>query len=63
MLLLELFSSDNNLYSKLVSLGVGSLGDSTSRTFITRQPDSRSSEDRIYKYRYVIPVTFRYWNC
>ena len=50
-------SSDNNLYSKLVSLGVGSLGDSTSRTFITRQPDSRSSEDRIYKYRYVIPAT------
>ena len=48
-------TSDNTLYSKLVSLGTTALGDSTSRTYITRTPDTRSSEERIYQYRYVIP--------
>ena len=50
-------TSDNTLYSKLVSLGTTSLGESTSRTFITRNSDSRTSKDRIYQYRYVIPST------
>ena len=49
-------ATDNDLYSKLVSLGTTALGDSTSRTYITRTPDSRSSQERIYQYRYVIPA-------
>ena len=27
----------------------------TSRTFINRQPDNRGLQDRIYRYRYIIP--------
>jgi len=49
-------SSDNNLYPALVSLGTSALGEATSRTYVTRTPDSRSSDDRIYKFRYVIPA-------
>ena len=49
-------ATDNSLYSKLVSLGTTALGDSTSRTYITRTPDTRSSQERIYQYRYVIPA-------
>jgi len=49
-------SSDNSLYPVLVSLGTTALGDATSRTFITRTPDPRSSDERIYKFRYVIPA-------
>jgi len=48
-------ATENTIYSKLVSLGATTLGDTTSRTYITRIPDNRSSGDRIYKYRYVIP--------
>jgi len=48
-------STDNNIYSTLVSLGSSVLGDATPRTYITRIPDSRSSDDRIYKFRYIIP--------
>ena len=48
--------TDNTLYPKLVSLGTAVLGDTSSRTFITRKPDTRSSKDRIYQYRYVIPA-------
>jgi len=50
-------TSDNTLYSKLVSLGTTTLGDSTSRTYITRTPDTRSSDDRIYQYRYILPAS------
>ena len=49
-------TTDNTLYSKIESLGTNVLGDSTSRTYITRTPDNRSSEERIYQYRYVIPA-------
>ena len=48
--------SDNNIYPTLVSLGTTSLGESTPRTFITRVSDPRPSEERIYRYRYVIPA-------
>ena len=47
-------STENNLYAKLVS---GGLGDASPRTFITRTQDSRMSEDRIHKMRFVIPKT------
>ena len=48
-------ATDNTIYPTLVSLGTTALGGATSRTYITRQPDNRSSEERIYKFRYVIP--------
>ncbi len=48
-------STDNEIYNRIVSLGTGVLGESTSRTFINRLPDNRALSDRIYRYRYVIP--------
>ena len=48
-------STDNKIYGTIVSLGTGVLGEATSRTFINRQPDNRGLQDRIYRYRYVIP--------
>ena len=48
-------STENSIYSNIVSLGTNNLGDATQRTYITRQGDSRSLSDKIYKYRYVIP--------
>jgi len=48
-------STDNNLYSTIVSLGSSVLGAATPRTYITRQPDTRNLADTIYKVRYVIP--------
>jgi hypothetical protein len=48
-------STDNNLYSTIVSLGSSVLGAATPRTYITRQPDTRNLADTIYKFRYVIP--------
>ena len=49
-------ATDNTLYSKLVSLGTTTLGETTSRTFIQRTPDTRASKDRTYQYRYIIPA-------
>jgi hypothetical protein len=48
-------STDNNLYSTIVSLGSSVLGAATPRTYFTRQPDTRNLADTIYKLRYVIP--------
>ena len=47
--------SHNSIYSTVVGLGTASLGRATPKTFITRTPDNRSLEDKIYKVRYVIP--------
>jgi len=46
-------STENNLYNKLV---LGGLGPSSPRTFIVRTNDVRQSDDRIHKFRYVIPA-------
>jgi len=48
-------SSSNSIYSTIVGLGTAALGRATPKTFISRTPDNRSLEDRIYKVRYVIP--------
>ena len=48
-------STNNSIYSTIVGLGTASLGRATPKTFITRTPDNRALEDRIYKVRYVIP--------
>jgi len=47
-------STENNLYAKLTS---GGMGAASPRTFFTRIQDSRMSEDRIHKVRFVIPKT------
>jgi len=49
-------SSDNDLYSTIVSLGSTVLGAATPRTFINRRPDTRNLSDTIYRIRYVIPA-------
>ena len=48
-------SSENNIYSTVVGLGVANLGSATPRSFISRKSDSRNAEDILYKLRYVIP--------
>jgi hypothetical protein len=48
-------STENNLYSTIVSLGVGNLGSATPRTYFTRKPDTRNLTDTIYRLRYVVP--------
>lgn len=48
-------STENSIYSNIVSLGTTYLGNATQRTYITRQADTRSLSDKVYKYRYVIP--------
>jgi len=49
-------ATDNSLYPTVVSLGTAELGDATPRTYITRKPDTRALQDRIYRARYVIPA-------
>ena len=48
-------STENNIYSTIISLGTGSLGNATPRTFITRKPDTRGLIDTIYRARFVLP--------
>ena len=55
-------ASDNTIFSidagrgGVVGLGSTALGDATSRTFIKRKSDTRSSIDTLYRARYVIPA-------
>lgn len=48
-------STENTIYDKIETDGVAGLGSATPRSYITRTPDDRSSLDRIYRFRYVIP--------
>jgi hypothetical protein len=48
-------SVKNQIYSSIVGLGTAVLGAASPKTFISRTPDNRSLEDRIYKVRYVVP--------
>ena len=48
-------ATDNESFPRIVGLGSTGLGNATSRTYIKRRPDTRSSVDRIYRARYVIP--------
>jgi len=48
--------TENTIYSTLDRIGLTTVGDATSRTYIERQPDTRSLGDKIFKYRYVIPA-------
>jgi hypothetical protein len=49
-------STDNTIYSAIVSLGSGVLGDATPRTYINRLTDNRNATDTIYRVRYVLPA-------
>ena len=48
----------NTIYSGIVGIGSTTLGNQTGSTFITRRIDNRGLDDRIYKFRYVIPKEF-----
>lgn len=48
-------STQNNLYSRIASAGVAGLGAATPRTFFSRIQDRRSTVDKVYRVRYVIP--------
>ena len=48
-------STENNIFSTIVGLGTTALGDATPRSFIKRRNDSISSNDTLYRLRYVIP--------
>jgi hypothetical protein len=50
-------SSENNIYSAIVSLGSAIIGEATPRTYINRLVDNRNVTDTIYRVRYVIPST------
>ena len=48
-------TSNNTIYSTIVSLGSSVLGDATPRTHFNRLVDDRNATDTIYRVRYVIP--------
>ena len=48
-------TTSNEIYDSVVGLGTSTLGQASPRTFISRKPDARSLDDRIYKVRYVVP--------
>jgi len=48
-------STENTLYTRISGLGTAGLGAATPRTFIQRKTDNRSSNDTLYRVRYVIP--------
>jgi hypothetical protein len=50
-------STENNIYSTIVSLGSTVIGEATPRTYINRLADNRNVTDTIYRVRYVIPST------
>jgi hypothetical protein len=48
-------TSNNTIFSTIISLGSGVLGDATPRTFFNRLADDRNAVDTIYRVRYVLP--------
>jgi hypothetical protein len=50
-------STENNIYSAIVSLGSTVIGAATPRSYINRLSDNRNANDTIYRIRYVIPST------
>jgi hypothetical protein len=52
-------TSSNTIYSAIVGLGTTSLGKQTATPFITRKADTRSLDEKLYKFRYVIPKEFQ----
>ena len=50
--------TSNQIFTQLVDLGVSGVGEDTSTTSFSRQTETRSIEDRLYKLRYVIPKDY-----
>ena len=48
-------NTTNGIYSTLNDLGVAGIGAETNPSFIRRAPDNRSLDEKIYKFRVVIP--------
>jgi hypothetical protein len=48
-------NNNNEIYNTILLLGQSAIGESTSRSFLTRVTDDRNLDDTIFKYRYVIP--------
>ena len=48
--------TDNEIYPTFVGVGTTALGANTPKSFFVRKENSRSIEDSIYKFRYVIPA-------
>jgi len=48
---------NNSIYNTINSLGTSIIDDSTTKTFIERKLDPRTNEEKIYKFRFVIPAT------
>jgi len=48
----------NSVFNTIVGIGTSILGDTSGTTFIKRTIDNRSLDDRLYKFRYVIPKEF-----
>ena len=49
-------SIDNEIYPTFVGVGTTALGANTPKSFFLRKENSRSLEESIYKFRYVIPA-------
>ena len=47
--------NDNGIYDAIKANGISVLGESTTRTFFSRNSDDRNLIDTVYRYRYVIP--------
>ena len=52
---IKVATSNNTIYSTIVSLGSSVLGDATPRTYFNRLVDDRNATDTIYRVRYVVP--------
>jgi len=52
---IKVATTDNTIYSTIVSLGSSVLGDATPRTYFNRLVDDRNATDTIYRVRYVVP--------
>ena len=48
-------NTTNGIYSTLNTLGVAGIGAETNPTFVRKIPDNRSLDEKIYKFRVVIP--------
>jgi hypothetical protein len=48
----------NTIYDGIVGIGTLIIGEVTGSTFVTRRVDNRGLNDRVYKFRYVIPKEF-----
>lgn len=48
-------TQNNEIYNAIYNYGEAIIGDSTSRSYVSRKPDNRSLIDTLYRVRYVIP--------